>query len=147
ISNPDDLERELPMMDELLAGRRDRYSLTKRFTRRDGEPVRAFVDVELMRAVAGHPAKAIGVIVSPKLPEVDCAEVWRFEGVDELEAMRLLLAEKELAERAPRRARRALAELALAAMRAGTTARALGEQLGVSTSTVQGWAYRARRRG
>jgi PAS domain S-box-containing protein len=131
ISHPDDLEHERPMMVELIAGRRDGYDLIKRYLRPDGEQVRAYVDVSLVRDDAGEPDKAIGMILEVK-SSFDDGELR--ELFDRRRQLELELAVVNL-------------DLAVAALRAsdrGASRRAIADSLGVAESTVQGWIARAR---
>jgi PAS domain S-box-containing protein len=64
ISHPDDLAREKPLLHDLLAGRRDGYTIIKRYQRADGEEIRGLVDVVLVRTPTGDPQKAVGLVVA-----------------------------------------------------------------------------------
>jgi PAS domain S-box-containing protein len=50
---PGDLERNVALFDELLAGQRSSYRLAKRFLRKDGHTVHAEIDVRAVRDEAG----------------------------------------------------------------------------------------------
>jgi len=130
ISDPDDLEREEPMMRALLGGERDNYGLVKRYTRPDGETIRGYVNVELIRDEGGDPAKTVGMVVE----------------VRDLDDLRDLLLQRQLLAQALVEAD---TKLALAALRITeeehVTRRKLAHDLGVGISTVQGWIDRGRR--
>ncbi len=51
---PGDLERNVELFDELLAGARDGYRMTKRFLRKDGGIVHAEIDVKALREADGR---------------------------------------------------------------------------------------------
>ncbi|TNF52812.1 MAG: PAS domain S-box protein, partial [Burkholderiales bacterium] len=53
ITHPDDLQGNLALFDDLLAGRRQHYQLTKRFIRGDGQVVHTEVDVRARRLPDG----------------------------------------------------------------------------------------------
>jgi PAS domain S-box-containing protein len=131
ISHPDDLARETPMMAELIAGRRDGYDLIKRYLRPDGEQVRAYVDVSLVRDAAGEPDKAIGMILEVKSSFDDGELRELFDRRRQLE-LELAVANFDLAAAALRASER------------GASRRAIADSLGVAESTVQGWIARAR---
>ncbi|MDI6529025.1 PAS domain S-box protein [Pseudomonas otitidis] len=62
ISHPDDLPRDLALLDELLAGQRTSYRLEKRYLRRDGREVWALLAVSLVRDDEGRPQYFIAQI-------------------------------------------------------------------------------------
>lgn len=133
ISHPDDRARELPMMRELLSGEREQYGLVKRFTRGDGQTVRAWVEVTLIRDDAGHPAKAIGTIIAKDTTSDSWERAQKL-----LEHRRGLL--RMLAE--------ADDELAQVALQItddeNVTRRELARAFGVGLATVQAWIDRAK---
>ena len=49
ITHPEDLHRDLELMQQVLAGRRDHYQLEKRYIRKDGATIWIQLDVVLMR--------------------------------------------------------------------------------------------------
>ncbi|SMF06713.1 PAS domain-containing protein [Pseudobacteriovorax antillogorgiicola] len=55
ISHPDDLEEDLSLVKEVLAGLRDSYSIEKRFFRKDGSLVWILLTVSLVRRKDGSP--------------------------------------------------------------------------------------------
>ena len=59
LTHPDDLEVELPLADELLAGVRRSYEFDKRFLLPDGSVVWASVGVSLVRDVDGEPERFV----------------------------------------------------------------------------------------
>ncbi|MGC9503708.1 PAS domain S-box protein [Baaleninema sp.] len=61
LTHPDDLAADLQWVRQLYAGQIDRYSLEKRFLRRDGTVVWAQIFMTLLRDAAGNPASYIGV--------------------------------------------------------------------------------------
>lgn len=54
LTPPDDLERDVELFDELLAGQRDGYQLAKRFVRKDGRIVHTEIDVKALREPDGR---------------------------------------------------------------------------------------------
>jgi PAS domain S-box-containing protein len=64
ISHPDDLARERPLLQALLAGDRDGYTIVKRYQHANGEEIRGLVDVVLVRTETGNPQKAVGLVVA-----------------------------------------------------------------------------------
>ncbi|WP_051278860.1 PAS domain S-box protein [Chitinilyticum aquatile] len=62
ITHPDDLEADLALMRELLAGKRDSYSTEKRYLRDDGSIVWINLTVSLVRRKNGDPDYFISVI-------------------------------------------------------------------------------------
>lgn len=63
ITHPEDLENDLQLLHELLAGARASYSMEKRYIRPDGEVVWAELNVSLMRDAAGQPLQFISVVL------------------------------------------------------------------------------------
>jgi PAS domain S-box-containing protein len=123
-----DQEREKPLLEEMLAGERDCYRLTKQYVRRDGTSLTGTVNVKLLRDEAGQPKTAFGVVV------VECDHDLR-----ELLEQRQLLAEA-IADTETRIARAALQ----ITEEEGLTRRQVARRYGVGLSTVQGWIDRAR---
>jgi diguanylate cyclase (GGDEF)-like protein/PAS domain S-box-containing protein len=62
ITHPDDLERDLQLLAELLVGRRPSFSLEKRYLRRDGTPIWVQLSVSLVRDDQGKPVHLIAVV-------------------------------------------------------------------------------------
>jgi len=55
VTHPDDLESDLDLVHQVIAGLIPRYAIEKRYIRRDGRVVRAQLDVALVRDELGHP--------------------------------------------------------------------------------------------
>ena len=55
ITHPDDLERDLALVEALLTGERESYTLEKRYLRRDGRAVWVLLSVAIVRDTAGRP--------------------------------------------------------------------------------------------
>lgn len=55
LTHPDDLERDLELLEELLAGKRKSYRMEKRYTHKDGHTVWAQLCVSLVRYANGRP--------------------------------------------------------------------------------------------
>ncbi len=62
LTHPDDLERELPLIRQLLAGKTNSYSLEKRYIRKDNSLVWATLAVSLDYNSAGQPVGLIGAV-------------------------------------------------------------------------------------
>ncbi len=62
ITHPDDLQADLHLMHELLAGTRDSYSMDKRYIRKDGTTVWVTLTGSLVRSADGTPAYFIAVV-------------------------------------------------------------------------------------
>jgi PAS domain S-box-containing protein len=62
ITHPDDLEPDLSLYRELMAGQRDHYSLEKRYLRKDGGLIWGHVIVSLVRTASGKPWFAVGMV-------------------------------------------------------------------------------------
>lgn len=60
-THPDDLPRELPLAEELLAGKRDRYQLEKRYIKKDGQHLWANIAVSIIRDSKGKLRYAISM--------------------------------------------------------------------------------------
>lgn len=134
VSHPADRQVEQPLLDDLLAGRRDRYMLPKRFTRSDGEPINGLVDVALIRDRDGSPATAVGTVY-------ECKQA----GDAVYEELRRLLAWRDFLEAELASTNAGLALAALTLSEQGRTRRELATALGVGSSTVHGWVTHARR--
>ena len=61
-THPDDLEADLTLFKEVLAGRRDGYSIEKRYVRPDGSLVDVLIHVAAMRNAAGSVARFLSQI-------------------------------------------------------------------------------------
>lgn len=55
VTHPDDLESDLDLVHQVIAGVIPRYAIEKRYVRRDGQVVHAQLDVALVRDEWGHP--------------------------------------------------------------------------------------------
>ncbi|MDQ4107148.1 MAG: PAS domain S-box protein, partial [Actinomycetota bacterium] len=62
LTHPDDAAEDLGLYGELVAGRRDSYSLEKRYIRKDGSMLWGHLNVSLVRDHAGNPHFAIGMV-------------------------------------------------------------------------------------
>jgi len=62
ITSPDDLDADLELMQQLLNGEITTYSLEKRYSRKDGEPVWVNLTVSLMKDDAGQEKWFVSVI-------------------------------------------------------------------------------------
>jgi PAS domain S-box-containing protein len=62
ITHPEDLDSDLELVRQMLANERDRYSLEKRYIRRDQAIVWVHLTVSLVRDARGHPDYFISVI-------------------------------------------------------------------------------------
>ena len=63
ITHPDDLARDLALLEETLAGRRSSYRLRKRYLHADGHVVHGDLSVALLRTPDGSPIHFISQIV------------------------------------------------------------------------------------
>jgi PAS domain S-box-containing protein len=61
-THPEDLARELPLVEELLAGKRSHYNVEKRFIRKDGGTLWASLVGTVVRDAAGKPLFGITMI-------------------------------------------------------------------------------------
>ena len=121
LTHPDDVEADEKLRARLVAGELPRYSLEKRYVRRDGSPVWVHVTVTLLR---GEQGEAIHSIVQvQELPEA---------------ARRAALAAGRRAPELSPREREVLAGLA-----DGESSAALAARLGIGAETVQTHARRA----
>lgn len=115
ITHPDDLAADLRLVDELLAGRRDRYQMDKRYLRPDGSEVQASLHVSLARAADGSPAHFISQVVDigPRLQLQDALRVAerRWHDVFDHGPVGMALVELGGSEPLVRSANRALARL------------------------------------
>lgn len=62
LTHPDDLDRDLGLIEELLAGRRASYQLEKRYFHKSGRIVWAILSVSLVRNAAGAPQNFLSQI-------------------------------------------------------------------------------------
>ena len=63
ITHPDDLEADLALVADLIAGRRKNYALEKRYVRKDGTLVWVDLHVAILRDAAGAPLHLIAAIL------------------------------------------------------------------------------------
>src|ERR671933_192626 len=61
-THPEDLEADLALARELIAGQRDTYQIEKRYVRKDGAVIWGRLTVSLVRDAAGTPRYAIGMV-------------------------------------------------------------------------------------
>jgi diguanylate cyclase (GGDEF)-like protein/PAS domain S-box-containing protein len=73
ITHPEDLDADLALLEETLAGTRAGYQMEKRYLRQDGEVVWALLSVSLVRDAAGAPLHFISQVL-------DISERKRLEG-------------------------------------------------------------------
>ncbi|MBN9121298.1 MAG: PAS domain S-box protein [Planctomycetes bacterium] len=64
ITHPDDMPGQLALMDEVRAGRRDRFTYPKRYLRPDGEPVWVELSFSAIRNAEGRYEHGLGVSVN-----------------------------------------------------------------------------------
>jgi PAS domain S-box-containing protein len=62
LSHPEELERDIGRLEELIAGKRNSYEMEKRFIRKDGEIVWGYLTVSLLRDAHGRPVYVIGSV-------------------------------------------------------------------------------------
>jgi diguanylate cyclase (GGDEF)-like protein/PAS domain S-box-containing protein len=62
LTHPDDLETDLQLVNELLEGRRNSYSLEKRYLRKNGDVVWGNLTVSLVRDANGAPEHFISIV-------------------------------------------------------------------------------------
>jgi PAS domain S-box-containing protein len=62
LTYPDSAHPDLALFEALMAGRRDRYRLEKRYIRKDGRPVWIALSVTAIRAGKGHPRLALKMV-------------------------------------------------------------------------------------
>jgi PAS domain S-box-containing protein len=62
LTHPDDVQGDLCLAKQLMAGQRDQYQIEKRYIRKDGQVVWACLTMSLIRNTAGEPRFAIGMI-------------------------------------------------------------------------------------
>jgi PAS domain S-box-containing protein len=85
---PGDLERNVALFDELLAGRRSGYRMAKRFVRKDGRIVHAEIDVRAVRDAAGQ-VKQLFATIQDVSERVAADEALRRSEAQLLEAQRI----------------------------------------------------------
>jgi len=61
-SNADDVAKEKPWFDDLLAGRKESYHIEKRFVRSDGSQIWGYARVSLLKELAGDPPLVLGMV-------------------------------------------------------------------------------------
>jgi hypothetical protein len=74
--HPDDLEKDITQFSRLIAGEINSYSLEKRFTRKDGEAIHAFISVTCILdkdGSANHVLAFLNNISIQKKSEMDLA--------------------------------------------------------------------------
>jgi PAS domain S-box-containing protein len=87
ITHPDDLPGQLALLDEVRAGRRDRFSYAKRYFRPDGETVWAELSFAAIRGADGAYEYGLGVSVNVterKLLEDQLRQVQKLEAVGQM---------------------------------------------------------------
>ena len=80
-THPDDADLDMDLFQELAAGKRDQYSLEKRYIRKDGQVITSNLSVSMIRDERGNPVSAIGMvedISERKLAEKALEEARRF---------------------------------------------------------------------
>lgn len=81
ITHPDDLDKDLHLVEQMSSGRIQTYSMEKRYRRKDGAIVWVDLTMSLMRDAGGQPEYFIGVIddiTSRKLAEQRLARITKF---------------------------------------------------------------------
>ncbi|MDG4554062.1 MAG: PAS domain S-box protein [Candidatus Competibacter sp.] len=81
ITHPDDLDKDLHLVNQILSGQIQTYSMEKRYLRKDGAVVWIDLTVSLVRDASGQPEYFISVIddiTSRKLAEQRLARITRF---------------------------------------------------------------------
>jgi PAS domain S-box-containing protein len=91
VTHPEDLDRDLALLDDLLAGRVQHYQLEKRYVRKDGNPVWIELTVSMVRAAP--PAESYYIAVAEDIEQRKLA-------------MDTALTERRRAEQAAERMRR-----------------------------------------
>lgn len=66
LTHPDDLETDLDLVRQVLAGERESYTMEKRYLRPDGETVWADLSVSLLRDSAGAPLNFVSVVTDSR---------------------------------------------------------------------------------
>ena len=72
ITHPDDVAGNLELFEDLLAGKRERYRLEKRFLRRDGSVVWGRINTSRLRTGRGVPGHVVAMIEN--VDDLKCAE-------------------------------------------------------------------------
>ncbi len=62
ITHPEDVPKTRQLLDELLKGQRNEYSLEKRYIRKDGSTIWCKITVTLLRASDGTPHRLVGIL-------------------------------------------------------------------------------------
>ncbi len=86
-THPDDVERDRLLYQHLIAGRRDQYTVEKRYIRKDGATVWGNLTVSLVLDSVGRPAHAIGMledITERKLLAQQLVQSQRLEAIGQL---------------------------------------------------------------
>jgi PAS domain S-box-containing protein len=123
-THPDDVEYNLVLFNDLLAGRRDTYQLEKRYIRKDGRILWAQVTAALERDANGRPAAAISMI-EDITPRKDA----------EADLLRMVAHARDAAGQSDEGAATAL-ELTANGVRVVEEANAAVEELSASSATV-----------
>jgi PAS domain S-box-containing protein len=79
ITHPDDLEKELVFVQDLLADRRSSYRLKKRYIHKDGSIVWIDLHVALVRDKDNNPQYLIGIIEPTSAPETVKQEAYPYD--------------------------------------------------------------------
>jgi PAS domain S-box-containing protein len=62
ITHPEDRQKNLDVHEELVSGRRDHYSMEKRYVRKDGSTIWGRLNVSLVRDAEGKPDYSVGMV-------------------------------------------------------------------------------------
>jgi PAS domain S-box-containing protein len=62
LSHPEDMEKDITLLNELLAGNRDHYEMEKRFIQNDGQVVWGNMTVSLIRDKKGNPSHVMSTL-------------------------------------------------------------------------------------
>jgi diguanylate cyclase (GGDEF)-like protein/PAS domain S-box-containing protein len=87
ITHPDDVERNVELFRDLMAGRRDSYRFEKRYFRKDGELIWARITAVLQRDAEGRPSSAISMIEDITERKTAEAELRRQSELNEYQAL------------------------------------------------------------
>ncbi|MCC5807724.1 MAG: PAS domain S-box protein [Opitutales bacterium] len=87
ISHPVDHEKDLRFGEEMMAGKRDRFQMDKRYRRKDGSVLWGFLTATLVRRADGSPDYVVGMledITARKRMEEEFVRVQRMESIGAL---------------------------------------------------------------